>query len=70
MSGEKIELPNNLSLRDYFAAAALPAIIDANCAGTHTSWMRGSESDKTPAMARDAYSFADAMLAAREATHD
>lgn len=60
MSGEKIELPNNLSLRDYFAAAALQGAIAAQ------SEFMGTWKDAA-GPASFAYELADAMLAAREA---
>jgi len=59
-----------MSLRDYFAAAALPAIISGVCAGQHHAGMLEGETSVVPAMARNAYEIADAMLKAREATHD
>jgi len=54
-----------MTLRDYFAAHAVPAIIIATSAGQHQP---GGFADTRPMherMAEDAYLVADAMLAAR-----
>lgn len=58
-----------MSLRDYFAAKALPAIISASSAGQHSAGVaRGMPPDATieDAIAADAYAIADAMLLARD----
>lgn len=55
-----------LSLRDYFAAAALPEAIRTLNANTGEDFSLGDESDRVLA-AEDAYRMADAMLAARAA---
>lgn len=52
-----------MTLRDWFASQALPAIIGATSSGTHQP-LRAGES-VIEAMARDAYEFADAMLSER-----
>lgn len=52
---EPVERWPGMSLRDYFAAAALPALIALE--GTEVS---------IPAVCEDAYDFANAMLKARE----
>ena len=49
---------NGMTLRDYFAAKAMAAILHVN----GTVYLNGNESK----YARDAYAQADAMLAARE----
>ena len=54
-----------MTLRDYFAGQALPAIIVATSTGQHMPAMREGE-EMRHAIARDAYSMADAMLAARQ----
>jgi len=57
---------NGMGLRDWFAGQALPAIIAATSAGQHSPDV--GEGGVVRAMADDAYSLADAMLAAREAS--
>lgn len=53
-----------MTLRDYFAAAALPPLIEFLCQPTH---MRNIEYDEARRLAaRNAYAYADAMLAERE----
>ena len=54
-----------MTLRDVFAAAALPALISAMCAGQHTTPRIASTPQE--GIAIDAYILADAMLKAREA---
>lgn len=55
-----------MSLRDWFAGQALPAIIVATSAGQHTPAKKhGTTVEK--GIVLDAYAIADAMLAAREA---
>ena len=57
-NGNKVqETKAGMSLRDYFAAKALPALI--------TLYAATSIKDK-PCMSRIAYSFAEEMLKARE----
>jgi hypothetical protein len=52
-----------MSLRDYFAAQALPAVIDFESAAESGGGVRCIFSDA--AVARGAYAIADAMLAER-----
>jgi hypothetical protein len=55
-----------MSLRDYFAARALPGILSMVAAGKHdTTDFTGLSA--TEVLARDSYRLADAMLKAREA---
>lgn len=54
-----------MSLRDYIAAQALPAVIAATSAGQHQPSVRDSDTHIAFAIARDAYFLADAMLVAR-----
>lgn len=59
-------LDSGMTLRDYFAAKAMQAIIRVtNSSEVCRDW---DESIKT--MASNAYGFADAMLAEREKNHD
>jgi hypothetical protein len=60
-----------MTLRDYFAAAALPGCVDffnqnPVAATTHSQRMNCSQADM---MAKLAYELADSMLAVREATN-
>lgn len=58
---------NGMSLRDYFAAKALPAVIAATSAGQHS--IQGklfSGRSVVDALASEAYDLADAMLRARQ----
>lgn len=64
-NGEFIQGRPGMSLRDYFAAKALPTILalyceDANINGYGNDWKRN--------VAINAYAMADAMLKARENT--
>ena len=52
------------TLRDWFAAAALPALISAMCSGQHTTPRIASTPQE--GIAIDAYMLADAMLKARK----
>ncbi len=52
-----------MTLRDVFAAAALPALISAMCSGQHTTPRIASTPQE--GLAIDAYMLADAMLKAR-----
>lgn len=61
-------LHHGMSLRDYFAGQALPAVISATSAGQHRPTARDSDTSISFAIARDAYLVADAMLAARKAS--
>lgn len=56
-----------MSLRDWFAGKALPAIIAATSHGVHDAgWgVCGPESTVEQRMAYDAYAMADAMIAER-----
>ena len=57
-------LAAELTLRDRFAIAALPAVVESCCSGK----IKGKTELTTEAtMAEQAYHFADAMLAARGA---
>jgi len=47
---------SGMTLRDYFAAKAMQGILSS----------RGNDSSKYPNLARNAYSLADVMLAARK----
>lgn len=53
-----------MTLRDWFAGQALPAIIAATSAGQHQV-MREGDTSIVAGITRDAYEMADAMLAAR-----
>lgn len=57
MTEEKVKSVGGLSVRDYFAAAAMSGFV--------TSYPRGSAGD-AEAIAQDSYALADAMLAARK----
>ena len=62
--GHPASMPG-MTLRDWFAGQALPAIIAATSAGQH---MPGTIGDTRPIrerIAQDAFDMADAMLAAR-----
>jgi hypothetical protein len=56
---------DGMSLRDYFAAAALPAVIETTSNGSHNSPHMSGRSI-VQAIAMDAYDLADAMLSARK----
>jgi hypothetical protein len=55
-----------MSLRDWFAGQALGAIVRSTSAGQHMPLMLAGETSIEPAMARNAYALADAMLAERQ----
>ena len=55
---------DGMTLRDYFAAKCLPAIVTITGASMHTP-RDGMSTDDS--MAADAYALADAMLKARQA---
>lgn len=57
-----------MSLRDYFAGQALPAIIEGTSKSAHDLKDQDAIAKLLNAIARNAYDLADAMLAAREAT--
>lgn len=61
-----------MTLRDYFAGQALPAVIKATSDGNHTSKhiLSGAAQNAPQAFAMDAYEIADAMLAERTRTGD
>ena len=61
-------LHHGMSLRDWFAGQALPAVIAATGAGQHMPATRDSDTHIEFAITRDAYFIADAMLAARKTT--
>ncbi len=66
---EKNYYQSGMSLRDYFAGQALPAILKNNTYLTMTCIdLRGkrTEEDQTPFIARKAYLMADAMLEERD----
>lgn len=56
---------DGMSLRDWFAGQALPAVIAATSAGQHDLCGTGSVVEQ---LAQEAYRLADAMLVARENT--
>jgi hypothetical protein len=58
---EARRIAGGMSLRDYFAAKALPGLM-----GRDWSHMKGQDQAIIEAWARGAYAVADAMLAARE----
>jgi hypothetical protein len=58
-----LEYHSGMSLRDWFAGQAMPAIISAMSAGQH-GIMGGKSAMES--VAYDAYAQADAMLAARK----
>ena len=65
--GTEINAPHDfagMSLRDYFAAKALPACYAEYCVHANT---HGYEEDWKMGVALDSYAMADAMLKAREA---
>ena len=61
-------LHHGMSLRDWFAGQALPAVIAATSAGQHMPATRDSDTHIAFAITRGAYFIADAMLAARKTT--
>jgi hypothetical protein len=61
-SGERLWTYPGMTLRDYFAAQALPAVIAATSAGQHHLKGVGTVDDM---LAQAAFSLADAMLRAR-----
>jgi hypothetical protein len=61
-SGGTMRTPQGMTLRDYFAAAALPVCLDLQLAATRATGDTTNAARKT-AMA--AYNLADAMLAER-----
>ena len=57
-----LNLTQGMSLRDYFAAKALPAIYKDTCeCGRVEGWVEGWRNE----VAAEAYAMADAMLKAR-----
>lgn len=54
-----------MTLRDWFAGQALPAVIAATSAGQHQPRMEEGDEHIRFAIVRDAYDMADAMLAER-----
>jgi hypothetical protein len=58
-------LQDGMTLRDYFAAAALPAIITAVAAKDHTPAVNLEGATVEERIAYDAYKVADAMLRVR-----
>lgn len=66
-----MELAKNMTLRDYFAAAALTGILSASPAFTHDDDGDDDSLTNTPKIAHDlaaeeAYAYADCMLKERE----
>lgn len=55
-----------MTLRDWFAGQALPAIITATSARQHDPGTRGDDRRLIDRMASDAYDIADAMIAERQ----
>lgn len=70
-AGDVYPAISGMSKRDWLAGQALPAVIAATSAGQHQPLMREGDTHIRFAIARDAYTVADAMLAERErgATH-
>lgn len=64
-SGPRAEHHVGMTLRDYFAAKALPALINAAFTQDVSSKAGGTVTEEV--IAKQAYHFADAMLAARGA---
>lgn len=56
---------DGMTLRDWFAGRALPAIISATSAGQHHPGVMGDDRSIQTRIAEDAYKLADAMLTAR-----
>lgn len=61
--GSTITAHNGMSLRDYFAAKALPVV----ASGSHLMGQEFLHSDQFASAAFDAYKLADAMIKARQA---
>lgn len=61
--GNLEEWKHGISLRDYFAAKALPAVYSDYCTSARAL---GFDEDWKTGVAIDAYAMADAMLAERE----
>lgn len=59
----RVELTGGMSLRDYFAAQGLPAILTYMLSDAYDGASRYED------VAHDAYLLADAMLKARESSH-
>ena len=59
-------MEDGMTLRDYYAGQALPAVIAATSAGLHMPNQRPEDEHIRYAIARDAYDMADAMIAARK----
>tara|TARA_R100000935_G_scaffold54963_1_gene84426 strand:+ start:178 stop:360 length:183 start_codon:yes stop_codon:yes gene_type:complete len=55
---------DEITLRDYFAAKAMQAIITKQGAAADYHWGNG-QSDKKPALAEKCYGMADAMIKKR-----
>ena len=53
-----------MTLRDYFAAKAMQAIISKNGSPSEYHWANGTK-DKKPELAQKSYGIADAMLKER-----
>jgi hypothetical protein len=60
-------LTSGMSLRDYFAAAALQAILSSSLSGNNITGYHINEPCFMECVALDAYAHADAMLKVREA---
>jgi hypothetical protein len=67
LSGTDWQDANGMTLRDYFAAKAMQAIIAKAPFGTEEA---GAQLDRQMLAARGAYAYADAMLAARDHSED
>ena len=63
----KDEIVCSTTLRDYFAAKAMPACYAEYCAYAN---VRGYDEDWKMGVALDAYAMADAMIKAREAKNE
>jgi len=65
-STNEFEPVDGMSLRDYFAAKALPALLTSTASWRDLGLVPSDGLDEKAQYARFAYQFADAMLAARK----
>lgn len=66
--GEGVDAPNSqfgMTLRDYFAAAALPAVMQARTALGNVDISEGQLDLSQESIAEECYELADALLEAR-----
>lgn len=71
MNGEKTKLPENLTLRDYFAEGAMRVEIETACRSMKNAEALARAAEDAhmtveQCIAHNAYRMADAMLAERE----